>query len=176
MPLDDGKYRAGATWRNLLPLLDGARIARSDCFFTNAYMGLRDGDDSMGEFPGAGDPDFVARCQAFLRRQVAIQRPRLILTLGAWVPRFIAPLATALRTWIGARSLGEIDRVGPVVTDVRFGEDTDPAVVVALTHPSMRNSNVHRRRYDERSGKDAETAMLAYALRCATRSASANLA
>src|SRR5690349_18686141 len=32
--LGDGRYRTGATWRNLLPVLKGAGIAFDDCFFT----------------------------------------------------------------------------------------------------------------------------------------------
>src|SRR6476646_111821 len=43
------------TWRNLIELLTEASILPDDCFFTNAYMGLRRGSATTGVFPGAGN-------------------------------------------------------------------------------------------------------------------------
>lgn len=162
--LANGAYRGGATWRNLLPLLHEAGIDPQECFFTNAYMGLRADDESMGQFPGASDADFVTRSKAFFLRQVDLQRPRVIITLGAWVPSLIAPLAPELSHWVGQRSLGAIDRAGPVVTGVRFGGAATPTTVVALTHPSLRGPNVRRRRCETETGQRAELAMLHTAL------------
>jgi len=44
------------TWRNLYRLLAAAGVPESSCFFTNAYVGLKAGDDPTGHFPGADDP------------------------------------------------------------------------------------------------------------------------
>jgi uracil-DNA glycosylase len=154
-----GAGRVGPTWDNLLRLLDEATIPRDRCFYTNAYMGL------TGRFPGSLDPGFVERCRGFLRRQLAAQRPNLILTLGAWVPAFIAPLSPDLGGWSHARSLAEVDRVGGLVARVRFDDvGMQPCNVVALTHPSLRGPNVVRRRFRELTGHEAELAMVREAL------------
>ncbi|PYS46692.1 MAG: hypothetical protein DMG13_29440 [Acidobacteria bacterium] len=54
-----------ATWRNLLPLLKAAGIRPNDCFFTNAYMGVRSDERSTGRFPGSRDDAFTKRCHRF---------------------------------------------------------------------------------------------------------------
>ncbi|NBP03482.1 MAG: hypothetical protein EBU90_26005, partial [Proteobacteria bacterium] len=43
----------GPTWRNLIDVLTRADIDLKNCFFTNAYMGLRGGHETTGKFPGA---------------------------------------------------------------------------------------------------------------------------
>lgn len=48
-----------ATWRNLLAFLKHVGISPEQCFFTNAYVGLRAGDHAMGAFSGARNPEFV---------------------------------------------------------------------------------------------------------------------
>lgn len=156
-----GSYRMGPTWRNLLALLDDAKIDPAECFFTNAYMGLRESDSSMGRFPGSHDAEFVERCRPFFLRQLDAQRPRAILALGAWVPRFLAPLAVKLADWSARESLDAIDSAGPVRTEVIFDGRVDSCTVIALTHPSLRSANVGRRRYVGQEGKTAERAMLA---------------
>jgi uracil-DNA glycosylase len=93
----DPTYRHVPTWVALLKVLADAGIAPERCFFTNVYMGLRKGKGTVGRFPGARDAAYVQQCQAYVHRQLLAQRPRLILTLGAWVPPFLAPLAAELR-------------------------------------------------------------------------------
>jgi hypothetical protein len=54
-----GVVNTGA-WGGLKKLLPSWGIDLEDCFFTNAYMGLKaDSAKSTGAFPGATDPDFV---------------------------------------------------------------------------------------------------------------------
>lgn len=156
------------TWRNLLPLLQAAGIDKKDCFFTNVYMGLKAGEKNTGEFPGARS-EFKDRCQLFLTKQIAIQKPRLILTLGTEVPEFIAPLAPKLtekaawKKWQNFPKL-DADEVS-LVDDVRFDRAPEQSVtVVALLHPSERYRNAHLRSYCEQNGTDAELAMLKDAL------------
>jgi hypothetical protein len=78
--------RTVPTWQQLLPLLEEAAIPLKQCFFTNAYMGLRQGSTTTGPFPGARDAAFLERCRRFLLRQVEAQQPAMILALGKWVP------------------------------------------------------------------------------------------
>ena len=156
------------TWNNLLPLLGSAGIRREQCFFTNAYMGLSVGDRNTGPSPGARDPEFKRRCESFLIEQIAVQKPRLILTLGRFVPAFIAALSPGLAAWRRCASFSELDDSGPLKQDVQFDGAVDLAtVVVALVHPSLRKGNVWRRRYQEWTGNDAELAMLKKAVELA---------
>jgi hypothetical protein len=153
--------RCGPTWRSLLALLSQVGLSREQCFFTNAFMGLRKGASSTGRFPGARDPGFVERCRGFLIRQLSAQRPALVLTLGAWVPAFAAPLSQQLAHWREIRSLAQLDAAGPVVHGVRFvGANVPTCSVVALTHPSLRGPNVGRRRFGALAGHAAEVAMI----------------
>ena len=153
------------TWRNLLELLQEAGIQPKDCFFTNAYMGIRLGEESEGESPGAEDPEFVQHCRSFfLKKQIPAQEPRLILTLGSYVPWFITPLSSGLAAWRGYESFRDLDTAGPLKNGVRFN-GSNPVTVVALVHPSRRRGNVWRRRYRGLTGKAAELAMLKDALK-----------
>ena len=150
------------TWRQLLKFLAEVDITPVECFFTNAYLGLRAGSNTTGKFPGAASAPFVNHCLAFLRSQISAQRPRLILTLGVNVPPLIGQLAPQLEPWTRGRGLKHLDAVGPVQHRVRFDETLDhTATVVALTHPSLRDAGVRHRRYRGGSGHHAELQMMA---------------
>lgn len=84
---NDPMCRRFPTWANLLPLLHEAGIAPEQCFFTNAYMGLREGAGTTGRFPGSRDEQFVERCRAFFLHQIRAQQPRVVLALGVCVSR-----------------------------------------------------------------------------------------
>ena len=159
----------GSTWRTLLALLSACGIAPEDCFFTNAYMGLKADINkatgkisSTGAFPGAKDHFFSYRCRAFLLRQIREQQPRLLLTLGEKVLPMLTPLAPDLTAmWRGARHLSDVDeRGGALVYPVRFPGMPHPTAVVALTHPANRGPNVLRRRYGAATGVVAEQALI----------------
>jgi hypothetical protein len=160
------EYRFGPIWRSLLALLRDVDVAPERCFFTNAFMGLRKGAANMGQFPGSKDSGFAERCRAFLRLQLAAQRPSVVLTLGTWVPAFVAPLSPRLAQWRGATSLAKLDAVGSVVHDALLaGANAPPCSLVALTHPSLRGPNVGRRRFGSLNGHAAEVAMISEAIR-----------
>jgi hypothetical protein len=161
-------YRTPATWVGLRRLFAELGIPLERCFFTNAYMGLRKGKAVMGRFPGASDAGYVDRCRQFLLRQIEAQRPSVIVTLGTWVPAFIAPLSKELDGWRDVASMQEIDRKGAVVSGVRFdGLPGLSCTVAAITHPSLRGPNVGRRRYKEADGHRAELELLHDALAAA---------
>lgn len=156
------------TWRNLLSLLDRARIDPTQCFFTNVYMGLRSGTATTGKFPGATNPAFVERCLAFLRTQLDVLQPRVVLTLGRFVPPLIGRLSDDLAAWRGAASLRRIDDAGgPIVHEARISVPSGfvTPTVIALTHPSLRHLSVERRKYRNFKGDAAELALLAEACR-----------
>jgi hypothetical protein len=148
-----------ATWRELTKFLRRAlpkgEEGLTDCFFTNFFMGLIARGSSVGQFPGARDDAFVERCREFLRRQIEVMRPSLMLVLGMHTPRLIAPLASELEPWGKAKTFAELDRQNAgfiprvVIAGVRLS-------VVALTHPSLRNSNVRHRHFNGLLGDAAE--------------------
>jgi hypothetical protein len=152
------------TWRGLLSLLKRANINVRDCFFTNLFPGVRKGNKSMGPFPGLSDRTFVQKCRNFFMEQLRAQRPRHILVLGMNVPPIIAELSPDLTSWQGARSFSALDasESGPTCL-ARFDDGRGLRIsttVVALTHPCLRSSNIHRRRYAGLSGDEAELRML----------------
>jgi len=149
------------TWRNLVGLLSEAKIPLTNCFFTNAFMGLRAGDATTGRFPGASDSEFVAHCRRFLVRQLEVQRPSLVLTLGIHAPGVLAPLSPELVSWGAGTGLKHLDAAGPVRKAVTFsGVPGLCTVAVALTHPSLRHASVRHRRYRTETGARAELLML----------------
>lgn len=162
-----GENLNGPTWRTIRAVLRQAGIALEQCFFTNAYMGLKAGSEPTGTFPGARNGDFVRRCQRFLTEQIRLQQPRLLLTLGKEVPPVLAPLAPELcQAWLGLRTLQELDAHGVSLVDsARFPDVQQVTTVVALTHPANRAPNVRRRRYNGLEGDAAEQALLQDALK-----------
>jgi len=66
-------------WNTLKDFLRCAGLDPSDCFFTNALMGLKPGS-ATGPMPPR--PDHRRQCQHFLLRQIEIVNPRALVTLG----------------------------------------------------------------------------------------------
>jgi|SRR5665213_3771511 len=163
----DESFRRGGerltlpTWRNLLVVLRDADIPPESCFFTNLYMGLRSGDKTTGIFPGAPDDRFRRHCQDFLLKQLSVQRPRLVITLGMQVPPVIAELSDQLTPWITERGIRKIDEAGALRTHVTFRQLPGfTTTVVALLHPSLRHASLRHRTYRGRRGLEAERALL----------------
>ena len=130
-------------------------------------MGLRLAGEDEGPSPGAADPEFVKRCESFfLEKQVAVQKPRLILALGKHSIKFVAGLSPDLAKWKECKTFPELDDsdLGPLVTKVRFNS-SKPVTVVALVHSGRRKGNVWRRRYRGETGEAAELKMLKKALK-----------
>lgn len=75
------------TWSGLYEMLDRAGIRREEIFFTNVYVGLIVGSNPRAPFPGRTDPTFCAWCDAFLDEQIALMRPRAVVTLGGEAAR-----------------------------------------------------------------------------------------
>jgi hypothetical protein len=128
-------------------------------------MGLREGTATTGPFPGRLDRGYCEFCRDFLVKQISTQRPTLIVTLGIYVPQFLASLSPQLHQWAAKSGLKHLDAVGPVKTRVTFDRLPGFATtVVALSHPSMRGANLRHRHYDGFVGDAAEMQMLRDAL------------
>jgi uracil-DNA glycosylase len=146
----------GPTWRNLRKLFKEANVDLLDCFFSNVFMGLRKTDSMTGKFPGFKDKEFVSRNIKFLLFQIDTIKPKIIITLGKYSAELLASLSDDLNSWKNSKALREAD-IG-LKRDVKINGNT--FTCVALEHPSMRNSNVKRRRYKDFVGNEAEIRML----------------
>jgi uracil-DNA glycosylase len=157
-----GESLKGSTWRNILAFLEQVEISPERCFFTNAYEGLQSGNHAIGPFPGERDDEFVCWCQEFLHEQIKLMRPRLILTLGAYVPSFLAPLSPEIRrVWSGVKRLTTLDKQeAALVYRSTFADVLRPTAVVALTHPAYHHVNVKYRRFGNLKGEAAEQALV----------------
>jgi len=145
-----------STWRNLIKLFNQSGIDLEDCFFTNVFMGLRQSKSMVGEFPGYKDIEFRKRSIEYLKFQIEIVKPRAIITLGKYAAELLACTTDDLKAWRNWAALKQPD-IG-LVKNITIGKHKYNCV--ALEHPSMRNSNVKRRIYLNKTGNDAEIAML----------------
>lgn len=144
-----------STWRGILDLfrttLRERHVTLGDCFFTNAYMGVRKSGSSTGECPGRSDDAFRRECTEFLGRQIAYQEPVVIFTIGKWAPELTAALAHSLGAWAQAGrepKWEHLDKCGSLHRNVVFDGFPNRAVTVAaLTHPDRARLNYHHRRY-----------------------------
>jgi hypothetical protein len=151
-----GPVKPMRTWANLYRLLDGAGVDRRKCFFTNAYVGLKAGDDPTGPFLGARNPEFTAWCRRFLEEQIAVMRPVVIATLGAPAARFMATIApTNLASWESPKL--------PAMQVYEASIAGHGAAAVPLVHPSGYHSSLPSRRYAGLERLPAEAALLAAA-------------
>jgi uracil-DNA glycosylase len=150
----------GPTWRNLRKLFQEAELDLTECFFSNVFMGLRNTESMTGRFPGAKDNTYVKRSTAFLMLQIKIICPRIIITLGKYPSEILSILSDDLNSWKSGMALRSPEK--GILENVFI--EGHRCTCIALVHPSMRNSNVHRRKYKDFSGNGAEVAMLRDAL------------
>jgi hypothetical protein len=144
------------TWRHLYNILGIAGLDPRGCFFTNAYVGLVGGDTAVGRFPGADDPWFTGWCESFLRHQIEIMHPSVLVTLGADARRFVGALSDDLTPWTTTRP------AQPAVCAARI--DGHEVRGIALAHPSMHPASAASRHFADQSGIAAEAALIRAAL------------
>lgn len=163
---DGTEIHSSTTWRELQKILLDNRVSPRRCFFTNVYMGLRDGGKETGPFPGLPGVcstqefrDFSRRSIDFFRYQLEFSRPKLILTLG------LEPIRALARDVFQIAKPSSMTEITEIYREVRlsYGNTT----VVALTHPSFYGRNVVNRRYGIEVGKKAENAMISDGLKAA---------
>lgn len=154
-----------ATWHNLSKLLHSCGIRLSDCFFTNALLGLIDTARSTGSHPGHRDPDFREACRRVLFASIEQQQPKLILVLGLSAGRILGEVM-GLAAWSKAKTFPRFDAmhlsdVGLRLTCPGTGA---PLAAVIVIHPSLRGSNLRYRSFDHLKGDEAEIAMIRRAM------------
>lgn len=131
---------ADPTWRNLLRILELAAIPPTRCFFTNVFMGLMDGDRNVDEFPGLRDKAFCERCSEFLRLQLRVIAPSVVVAMGSVAISMLSGASGDLASWRGPKG-GELsfkaieESRSEVVRLVRVEGVTAHFAAVAMKHP-----------------------------------------
>jgi len=163
-----------ATWRNMTRFFACVEIDLRTVYFTNFFIGLREGPSSTGEFPGNKFPlaknndSYVAACQELVLKQIIAQRPKLLIVYGAYLPKLMAPLAGKLNDWSKFNGFQGLDKGGnQLIDDVvfEFGGTSHTSTVVSLVHPCYRQrtaqyrswTNIHGIQF---TGDAAEQAMV----------------
>lgn len=168
MERDNRNEINSSTWRGMIKLFEEANIDLNQCFFSNVYMGLRESALSTGRFPGAKDKAFVERNLDFLRLQINAVKPKLIIIMGKPASIRFSKLSNALvEAWSKGKALSQPNNG----LKRRVSIDGAEYLCVAIEHTSMRNSNVKRRFYKnktgEHTGNTAEVEMLKDAMKSA---------
>lgn len=161
----DSENLNNPTWRNMLAFFGKTGIDPKECFFTNFFVGLRTGKSSVGVFPGITNSDYVKRCQDFFVEQVERQKPRLILALGAHVPKLISSTSDDLNDWNKFKSFKKLDQTNLAsFRSVKFRNSNHIFSIASLVHPCYRQLNAKRRAWNGFSGDDAEVNLIKHML------------
>ncbi len=160
-------YEDPPTWK-IKATLRQAGIPSNQCFFTNAYLGLRTGTESKGQSPGTSNNEFKAICREFFAYQIATQRPRLIICLGQEPRRLVAPVMLDIKhAWNRALSFAQLDQQCEQIIrgSIQIGDKLFSPVMVVIAHPSYAWSTYAQspRTFLGGHGEAAEIALLAAA-------------
>ncbi len=141
--------RDNRTWKPLLRLLQSSGIKADECFFTNAWPFLHDGEGNLGPVGDwLQDWDLMASCVGFFKYTFTMIQPRLIVALGTGPAAFLSHVwPKDLRSWRGY-SIPDLDNL-----PMAFVQE-QTAVCVAITHPSMPNAWHRRPPYQYRDGEE----------------------
>jgi uracil-DNA glycosylase len=85
-------------------------VPPASVFLTNAFIGLLDAGGFGTRYPR--NATFVAKCSEFLRTELDLLRPRVVVCLGGEASRLLAEITEGLdhwRTWPGFDSIIEGD-------------------------------------------------------------------
>ena len=140
-----GEIGNNKTWHNLIRLLDDLHIDIQNCFFTNAYMGLRSGTEvkNTGRSPAAkrSAVGFAEECYSFFKRQLHIVRPKLVLVLGKETAKFLTKaFPKEFKKWENIPTLKQFyTNENAVFNDFAF--EGEKIRFVLVLHPSMSNIN-----------------------------------
>jgi hypothetical protein len=154
-------YRVAPTWTVLRRLFTEAGIPLTRCFFTNAYMGLRAGRGTTDVSPARETRSTCRGAAHFCFASLTLNGQPLVLTLGSWVPEFIAALATKLASWRGLRTVKALDDARPVGVRSRVREKRSSPLYGARTHaPELEGAERWPSRLPRTEGTAAEIVML----------------
>jgi hypothetical protein len=125
----DSKRKGGEVKSLFWTILRGYIDYPEQCFFTNVFMGLQP-ESAVGKMPSI--PGYEAQCLEFLRAQIEIVNPRIVVALGGDARRLVrrvipnAPHLThpSARTFIPLATRTEL--VGAQAATLRLLRDAAP--------------------------------------------------
>ena len=146
------------TWINMLKLFKKAGIKAERCFFSNVFMGVRADNNMTGPLIRKSPEynDYRNKSIEFLKEQIKIINPKIIMVLGL-EPAKILVDALSLEEWSSAKKISDITTIAKA--EFMWEE----YLCVALSHPSLRNSNKRFRKYkswNKDNCSDVEVKML----------------
>jgi hypothetical protein len=118
----------GSTWRILRRYLEAANVDKSDCFFTNVFVGLQP-IRSLGEM--VADEDYKKQCRTFLHKQISRIKPRLVATIG---------LPAAEQYALSGCSAPVVELRHPSYACAKGSDGEQCASIVALEAAKLRNT------------------------------------
>lgn len=135
------------TWLNLINILGKETL--SECFFTNAIMGLRKGKEKntgRSKAFAKGNEEFLKQNMAFFKEQLNAVQPQTIICLGIQVPSFLgACFQNELGSLQPIRNFRQLDHEFPEgKTQITYlGKQIR---LIFLTHPSLFFANAAKRK------------------------------
>jgi len=89
-------YENVSTWRHLRWRILDAGLPTGKVFCSNVYFGLRTVGKALGVYPAVSTEGYPAFCAEFLRFQIEVLSPKLIVTLGPVPQVFVQRFRTTL--------------------------------------------------------------------------------
>ena len=162
-----GEIENNTTFRNLRKLLTELDIDVKDCFFTNAYMGLRPENNTEGKTintgtsPAAkkGAEDFAKDCQEFFMKQLEVVQPEVVLVLGKETAKFVSKVfPEECSKWADIRTLKSFYEIEDnICNNIEF--EGRAIKFLFVIHPSLNNTN-RSITWGKEEGKTKEQEML----------------
>lgn len=139
-----GEIENNTTWCNLKTLLDDLKIHQANCFFTNAYMGLRsESKKNTGASPASKKAAkiFGSECYLFFKMQLHVVKPKLVLVLGKETAKFLTKaFPNQFTKWENIQTLKQFYASRDAVfNDIEF--EGQKIKFLFVLHPSMSNTN-----------------------------------
>jgi hypothetical protein len=121
-----------ATWKFLVKRIIGSGLPGSECFFTNALLGLRKKGSTIGQNECVSIPLYAEICRKFLAYQIQVQNPRMIV--------LFASVNKSIYSSVISRSY-TLDTLNKVSTINCFGRER---IVFVTQHPSSDHGVISR--------------------------------
>ena len=158
--LKKDRMRISPGWSNFLLLCIKGNIDPEKCFFTNTLLGM-----VIPKYTGQKPSDytknyFTEYCRSILRKELEIQKPKLIIVLGLKAARFLSIFHPDMQEWANINSISKADQQGySIIKNVPLTESSKSTLAL-IAHPVGRHVHIAGRKFGKFSGNKAEVEML----------------
>jgi len=147
-------------WDKVLHLLMDSDIDPLHCFFTNLVLGIRIPDKKPVKATSFVARMFNEHCKAVFRKELEMQKPKLILVLGMEAGLFLSTFHPKLRFWAKLRNFEKIDQLGLALMENIQMTDQVTTTLILIVNPSAPKSRVPVRKFMKYKGREAEIRMI----------------